>query len=103
MDLRAEFANHVLHLLYDKYDGNIKDKDFLDELHDLYHYFDEFVRNIYEIFEEDIPLFLYHDYLRARKVDDIYCERFEDMTKEEVIIALEKEIHEFYGYDEDES
>lgn len=102
MDERAEFANQVLQLLYDKYDGDIKDQDFLEELHELYNHFDEFVRNIYEIFEDEIPLFLYHDYLRARNVDDIYCERFEDMTKEEVLEALEEEIHEFYG-SEDES
>ena len=102
MDERAEFANQVLQLLYDKYDGDIKDQDFLEELHELYNHFDEFVRNIYEIFEDEIPLFLYHDYLHARNVDDIYCERFEDMTKEEVLEALEEEIHEFYG-PEDES
>lgn len=102
MDERAEFANQVLQLLYDKYDGDIKDQDFLEELHELYNHFDEFVRNIYEIFEDEIPLFLYHDYLRARNVDDIYYERFEDMTKEEVLESLEEEIHEFYG-PEDES
>ena len=102
MDERAEFANQVLQLLYDKYDGDIKDQDFLEELHELYNHFDEFVRNIYELFEDEIPLFLYHDYLRARNVDDIYCERFEDMTKEEVLESLEEEIHEFYG-PEDES
>lgn len=102
MDERAEFANQVLQLLYDKYDGDIKDQDFLEELHELYNHFDEFVRNIYEIFEDEIPLFLYHDYLRARNVDDIYYKRFEDMTKEEVLESLEEEIHEFYG-PEDES
>lgn len=101
MDNRSNFANHVLQILYDRYDGDIKDNDFLEELNELYAYFDEYVRNIYECFEDEIPLFLYRDYLKARGPNDIYCERFEDMSIPDILVALEEEIHEFHGADDE--
>lgn len=100
MDYRAEFANSVLQLLYNAYNGNIKDTQFLADLKEQYKFFEEHVRNIYETFEDDIPLFLYHDYLHVRSADDLYCDRFEDMELPDILIALEKEIHEFYGPDD---
>ncbi len=99
MDSRAEFANDVLQLLYDKYDGDIENDNFLEELKSLYNQFEEYVRNIYETIIDDIPLFLYHDYLEARGQDDIYCERFEDMSLPDIIEAVKAECHEFYGED----
>lgn len=101
MDSRAEFANNVLQLLYDKYDGDIENTNFLEELKSLYNQFEEYVRNIYETITDDIPLFLYHDYLEARGPDDIYCERFEDMSLTDIIESVKVECHDFYGEDEE--
>lgn len=99
MDSRAEFANVVLQLLYDKYEGDIENENFLEELDTIYSHFEEFVRNIYETIMDDIPLFLYHDYLESRGPDDIYCERFEGMALQDIIEAVKVECHEFYGED----
>lgn len=97
MDNRAKFANSVLTMLYNSHNGDIESDQFKVDLEEQYNYFHEYVRNIYETFSDDISLFLYHDYLNVRDVDDIYCERFEDMSIDEVLESLKKEIHIQYG------
>lgn len=102
MDDRAEFANIVLSMLYWKHEQDLKSEKFLKELKKLRIHFEEHVRNIYEIIPDEIPLFLYYDYLKCRTVGDIYVEKYDEdenheWTFEEVIEDIISQCHDFYG------
>ena len=63
-DDRAIFANIACKLLYQKYNSALTSVSFQTELRILRMYFEEYVRNIYEIIHDEIPLFAYADYLK---------------------------------------
>lgn len=87
MSDKASFANFTCRLLYNKYNGDFKNQDFISELYKLRKYFKEYVRNIYEDVEE-IPLFYYIDYHSCKDPDDIYDEDFEGMYIPEILEIL---------------
>lgn len=92
---KASFANFTCRLLYNKYNGDFKNKEFISEIYKLREYFKEYVRNIYEDVEE-IPLFYYIDYHNCKNLDDIYDEDFEDLTLIEILEILSNQCDELY-------
>ena len=96
MNNRATFANSVLKHLYNTYNGEMDNAEFLQELKQMVKWFEEYVRNIYEVFDE-IPLILYYEYLNVRDVNDIYYKEFEDMDKESVLSILKDRCKTFYS------
>lgn len=95
MSDKASFANFTCRLLYNKYNGDFKNQDFISELYKLRKYFKEYVRNIYEDVEE-IPLFYYIDFHSCKSPDDIYDEEFENLTLIEILEILSIRCDEFY-------
>jgi len=89
---KAEFANKVLDLIFQKHDGNltriIEDKHFIE----IYNYFQEYVRNIYEVIDTDIPLFYYYE-LKKHGVDNYW---FGDISYDEVVENTHNKIFEFH-------
>ena len=62
-DYRAKFANSVLKLLWNKH-GNSCSAALLEDVAIQRVYFDEYVRNIYEVINDEIPLFAWHDLVK---------------------------------------
>ena len=62
-DHRAQFANSVLKLLWKKH-GSHCSADLLEDVAIQREYFDEYVRNIYEVINDEIPLFAWHDVVK---------------------------------------
>ncbi|EQA7786790.1 hypothetical protein ACX818_001384 [Acinetobacter baumannii] len=80
-DDRAIFANKVLKLIYQKYNGNFSSITFQNEVKDIKIYFDEYVRNIYEVIDTEIPLFAWANYLNYGFDKSMWDEG--EMTEEE--------------------
>lgn len=92
---RSIFANFTCKLLYNKYNGDFKNPEFISEIYKLREYFKEYVRNIYELVEE-IPLFYYIDFHSCESPDDIYDEDFEDLSLIEILEILSIRCDELY-------
>jgi hypothetical protein len=61
-DYRSQFANDVCQLILDKYKGDIDES--LKYVEVFYDHFEEYVRNIYELIDCEIPLFALYDLKR---------------------------------------
>ena len=55
-DGRAGFANRICKLIYDKYEGDTDKIITSNEFIKLYNDLDEWVRNIYEVYDSKVPL-----------------------------------------------
>ena len=55
VDYRAQFANEILQLVYDKYNGKLTFK-MMAEVGEFNGYLEGNVRNIYEVIDSEIPL-----------------------------------------------
>ncbi|ADG59975.1 hypothetical protein Acj9p075 [Acinetobacter phage Acj9] len=55
-DDRAIFANKIFALIYKKYQGNFSSITFQNEARDLANDLEEYVRNIYECVDREIPM-----------------------------------------------
>jgi hypothetical protein len=90
-DERAVFANQVLKLLWYRYtritDNPLANPHFLIELKSIYRAFDEHVRNIYEIIDDQIPLFAYYQVLKDGHNGYNMWEEFE--SKEDALAVIE--------------
>lgn len=62
-DERAIFANIAFGMLYQKFQGNFTSVTFQNEAKQLSMYFDEYVRNIYEV-EDEIPMMAWTNFLK---------------------------------------
>ena len=80
LDYRADFANDVAKLMYEKHNGDL-DKCVKD-WGKFYDYFEEYVRNIYEIADDQIPLTAYY-YLLISGADNFGLseEEFEEAKR----------------------
>lgn len=58
-DARAIFANQVCQLLYDTNSGDMP--NIIIEIKPFYDHFREFVRNVYELIDSEIPLFALYE------------------------------------------
>lgn len=58
IDERSEFANRVCKLLYEKHNGDLDKAS--EEGKPFFSGMEEFIRNIYELVETEIPLYAYH-------------------------------------------
>jgi len=95
MSYKAEFANYTCKLLFEKYNGDFENTEFISEAYKLHEYFQENVRNIYE--EKDyIPLFYYVDYHSCTSPDDIYDEDFIGLSLPEILNILSNRCKEKY-------
>lgn len=63
LDDRSEFANKVFKLLYNKYKGDFENSNFKREATDLAIYLEEYVRNIYECIDREIPMMAWTNYM----------------------------------------
>lgn len=91
-DERAKFANKVCllqvkHYCYDFYEA-------ADNLEDIYQMFDENVRNIYELIDTQIPLFVLYELIHLDK-DDWLLEVLK-ITKQEAIDQVILDCISFY-------
>lgn len=91
-DDRAIFANKVLKMLYQKYQGSLLSLTFLKELAELHVYFEEYVRNIYECIDREIPLLAWSNYMHHGfdKTAFDEGEMTEEQWKNIIIEACEK-------------
>lgn len=62
LDERSIFANRICKLLFDKHSGNLEKA--IEEAEPYFNELEEFVRNIYELVETEIPLYAYHRLLK---------------------------------------
>jgi hypothetical protein len=62
LDERSIFANRVLKLIYQKNEGDINKS--MEEADPFFDDFDNLVRNIYELIENEIPLYAYRNLLK---------------------------------------
>ena len=93
-DYRAKGANKLFALLYDQYLGQITCQGFIDEANQVYTYLQEYVRNIYECVDKEIPVMCYLDILSTENMEDI---GIYDKTKEQALKEIQKAIHNFYA------
>lgn len=93
-DFRAVGANKIFGMLYDQYLGQITCEGFIKEAKELSSYLQEYVRNIYECIDNEIPVLMYLDILDANNMEDI---NIDDLTKEEALKQVKEAIHIFYS------
>lgn len=62
LDGRSVFANRICKLIFDKHNGDIDNA--IIEAEPFFNELDYFVRNIYELVENEIPLYAYYELLK---------------------------------------
>lgn len=62
LDYRSKFANRVLKLIYQKHKGDLDASIIEAEI--FFEEFEELIRNIYELVEDEIPLYAYYQLLK---------------------------------------
>ena len=95
------FGNDVCKLLFVTYKGDFENVEFISAVRKMRAHFEEYVRNIYEEVEE-IPLFLYIDYLDMYKSEgDIYTREFDELgitDKEEILKRIVEKCVNKYAF-----
>ena len=95
------FGNDVCKLLFVTYKGDFDNAKFISAVRKMRAHFEEYVRNIYEEVEE-IPLFLYIDYLDMYKSEgDIYTREFDELgitDKEEILKRIVEKCVNKYAF-----
>lgn len=94
-DPRAEFANTVFTMLYQKYNGNFKSVAFQLEAKQLYYYFDEYCRNIYEVIDNQIPMMAWVRYLNYGYDPTMFDEG--EMTEEKWLDRIYTACKKYYS------
>lgn len=90
-DERAIFVNKVLKMLYQKYQGSLVSLTFLKELAELHVYFKEYIRNIYECVDREIPLLAWSNYMQNGFDETAFDDEItEEQWKKIIIDACEK-------------
>ncbi len=87
LDERSLFANRILKLIYQKHNGDLKEaikegKPFFDE-------FEIFIDNIYELVEDEIPLYAYARLLEYGAENFGFTEKEFEKAKLKTIAACE--------------
>ncbi len=91
LDGRSEFANRVFKMIYQKNNGNL-DKS-CEEAIPFFNDFEEYVRNFYELVDNDLPLYSYY---RLNKYGaDSYSITEEEF--EEAVNNAKKACNKYYG------
>ncbi len=80
---RSIFANAVLKLIYQKHDGDLDAA--VEEAKPFFEHFENNIRNIYELIDDEIPLYSYYNLLEADEPDDL--DLTEDEYKQSIINA----------------
>lgn len=68
LDFRSDFANDVCKLLVDKYNGDYMEA--VKNIDNIYEHFFDNVRNIYELVDNEIPLFALYELLQDGAIDN---------------------------------
>lgn len=93
-DDRSKFANRIFQLIYNKYQGDFANILMLQEAAEFVESLDEYVRNIYEVIDSEIPMMAY---IQVHKHGaDGYCE-WEEYTTVEALNIIEGYCHRFYS------
>lgn len=92
-DDRSIFANRILGWLYAKYDGKLGSLEFATELSLVCDELEQYVRNIYECIDDEIPLMAYNNVMSDGA--DGYSE-WEDYTDEEALKVIAEYCHKVY-------
>lgn len=81
LDDRSIFANRICKLIYNKNKGDLQKS--IEEAEPYFKGLDQFVRNIYELIEYEIPLYAYYELIKYGM--DNY-----DFNKKEYDVAIKK-------------
>lgn len=92
-DFRAKFANEIFKLLYHAFDGDFNNVLFLQKIGTMYDYLDDYVRNIYEVIDDEIPMMAYYQVLVHGS--DGYNE-WEEYETPEALKIIESYCHKHY-------
>lgn len=92
-DERSEFANAIFKNLCTLYKGDFNNVIFLNEASKMVKHLEEYVRNIYELIDEEIPMMAYIHVLKSgTKGYDIW----EQYDQSEALKIIENYCHQFY-------
>lgn len=94
MDERSDFANQCFALLFRKYSFNLQSEMLLIEARQMYRHFKEYVRNIYEVIDDEIPWMAWVQ-LNVVGFDETQFD--EEITREEYELVLIAAIQEYYN------
>lgn len=94
-DDRAEFANLIFKNLYRLYKGDFNNTLFLSESAKIVDHLEEYVRNIYEVIDDEIPMMAYINVLRDGHSG--YCEWEEYSSQADALKVIESYCHKFYS------
>lgn len=90
LDGRAIFANRILKLIYEKNNGDLSKS--IQEAKPYFYDLDEYVRNIYELIDAQIPLYAYYHLITLEA--DNWC--FEDDEYKDAIERTKKACELYY-------
>lgn len=94
-DDRAKFANLIFKNLYRLYQGDFNNALFLSESAKIVDHLEEYVRNIYEVIDDEIPMMAYINVLRSGHSG--YCEWENYSSNAEALKVIESYCHKFYS------
>lgn len=94
-DDRAIFANKVLKMIYQKYQGNFSSVTFQREVLEMKVYLEEYVRNIYECIDREIPLLAWANYLNYGFDESAWDEG--EMTEEKWLKIIYNACEKYYN------
>lgn len=75
LDYRSEFANRVCKMIWYEYGGDIQRA--VDSMKDIYNDFHENVGNIYELCDDEIPLFAFYNFEKRNKDEELSDEDYD--------------------------
>lgn len=89
---KAIWVNQTCKLLWQKYNGDLSSAAALRELGEFWHGAQEYVRNIYEVVNTEIPLFAYYQLKVAHGFDEYMLDEgiTEQMWEAEIIKFCKK-------------
>lgn len=95
-DERAIFANIAFKMLWQKYQGNYSSITFQNEARELAMYFDEYVRNIYEVIDSEIPMMAWTNFLKYGFDASAFDEE-DEMTSEKRLSMIYDACKKYYS------
>lgn len=93
-DERSEFANAIFKNLYKIYKGDFNNVIFINESAKMSNHLEEYVRNIYEVIDDEIPMMAYINVLKSGSKGYNEWEQYE---QQEALKVIENYCHQFYA------
>ena len=93
-DDRSTFANAIFKLIYNKYNGDFNNVLLLKESSEMLGYLDDFVRNIYEVIDSEIPMMAYLQVLKYGSHG--FCE-WDEYSTPEALNVIESYCYKYYS------